>query len=165
MPICIAKVRPEPQRAANETVTASLAGCKADAAFGNMRHKLLACPVVASGNRDPLLPPACSRARWALGDDNIVRVVGIWRQPDNGVSIACATRKSPFRCSPKSAASMARTAVSPGRSAASWWREWPPPQVEAWLHAGSNSRPKAAQPRGLPIRRSVRKEAVAVRGE
>ncbi|MER9147145.1 hypothetical protein NKI30_00745 [Mesorhizobium opportunistum] len=42
MPIWIAKARPEPQRAANETVTASLAGCKADAAFGNMRHKLLA---------------------------------------------------------------------------------------------------------------------------
>ncbi|MER9162711.1 hypothetical protein [Mesorhizobium sp. M0715] len=34
MPICIAKVRPGSQRAANETVTASLAGCKADAAFG-----------------------------------------------------------------------------------------------------------------------------------
>ncbi|MER9844918.1 hypothetical protein NKJ59_27450 [Mesorhizobium australicum] len=84
MPICIAKVRPEPQRAANETVTASLAGCKADAAFGNMRHKLLACPVVASGNRDPLLPPACSRARWALGDDNRARrrhmaATGQWR--------------------------------------------------------------------------------------
>lgn len=34
MPICIAKVRPGSQRAANETVTASLAGCKPDAAFG-----------------------------------------------------------------------------------------------------------------------------------
>ncbi|MER9368238.1 hypothetical protein NKI66_19820 [Mesorhizobium sp. M0518] len=34
MPICIAKVRPGSQRAAYETVTAILAGCKADAAFG-----------------------------------------------------------------------------------------------------------------------------------
>lgn len=32
------QVRPEPQRAANETVTASLVGCKAEAAFGKKRR-------------------------------------------------------------------------------------------------------------------------------
>ncbi|ESW63570.1 hypothetical protein NKK52_31415 [Mesorhizobium sp. C277A] len=76
------QVRPEPQRAANETVTASLAGCKAEAAFGKKRREVLALlgspdedSLVAGGNGDAVAIAGVFARLLALCDDDVMRVL------------------------------------------------------------------------------------------
>lgn len=75
-------VRREPQRAANETVTASLAGCKAEAAFGKKRREVLALlgspdedGVVAGGDGDAFAIAGVFARLLALCDDDVMRVL------------------------------------------------------------------------------------------
>ncbi|MER9057993.1 ParB/RepB/Spo0J family partition protein [Mesorhizobium sp. M0910] len=76
------QVRREPQRAVNETVTASLAGCKAEAAFGKKRREVLALlgsldedGVVAGGNGDAFAIAGVFARLLALCDDDVMRVL------------------------------------------------------------------------------------------
>lgn len=76
------QVRPEPQRAATETVTASLAGCKAEAAFGKKRREVLALlgspdedSLVAGGNGDAVAIAGVFARLLALCDDDVMRVL------------------------------------------------------------------------------------------
>lgn len=78
------QVRPEPQRAANETVAASLAGCKAEAAFTEKRREVLALlgspdeeGTVAGGNGDAFAIASVFARLLALRDDDVMRVLTI----------------------------------------------------------------------------------------
>ncbi|RWD48625.1 MAG: ParB/RepB/Spo0J family partition protein [Mesorhizobium sp.] len=78
------QVRPEPQRAANETVAASLAGCKAEAAFAENRREvfaLIGAPdedgTIAGGNGDDFATARIFACLLALSDDDVMRVLTI----------------------------------------------------------------------------------------
>lgn len=78
------QVRPEPQRAANETVAASVAGSKAEAAFAEKRRDVLALlgapddeGTVAGGNGDDYATARVFARLLALSDDDVMRVLAI----------------------------------------------------------------------------------------
>ncbi|UCI32117.1 ParB/RepB/Spo0J family partition protein [Mesorhizobium sp. B4-1-4] len=78
------QVRPEPQRAANEAVAASLANSKAEAAFAAKRREVLALlkapdedATVAGGNGDDHATASVFARLLALPDDDVVRVLAI----------------------------------------------------------------------------------------
>jgi ParB family chromosome partitioning protein len=78
------QVRPEPQRAANETVAASIAGCKAEAAFSEKRLEVLALlgapdegGTVAGGNGDDYATARIFARLLTLSDDDVMRVLAI----------------------------------------------------------------------------------------
>ncbi|PZV34863.1 ParB/RepB/Spo0J family partition protein [Mesorhizobium kowhaii] len=78
------QVRPEPQRAANETIAASLAGCKAEAAFAEKRRAVLALLSspdddgrVAGGNGDAFALASVFARLLTLSEDDVMRVLAI----------------------------------------------------------------------------------------
>ncbi|WP_292191468.1 ParB/RepB/Spo0J family partition protein, partial [Mesorhizobium sp.] len=78
------QVRCEPQRAANETVGASVAACKAEAAFAEKRREVLALlgqpdedGAVAGGNGDAFALASVLAKLVALSDDDVLRVLAI----------------------------------------------------------------------------------------
>ncbi|PAQ05469.1 ParB/RepB/Spo0J family partition protein [Mesorhizobium temperatum] len=78
------QVRLEPQRAANETVAASLAGCRAEAAFAEKRREVLALlgspdeeGAVAGGNGDAFAIARVFARLLALTDDDVMRVLTV----------------------------------------------------------------------------------------
>ncbi|MDG4882020.1 ParB/RepB/Spo0J family partition protein [Mesorhizobium sp. WSM4884] len=78
------QVRPDPQRAANETVAASIAGCKAEAAFDDKRREVLALigtddedGPIAGGNGDDFATASVFARLLALSDDDVMRVLAI----------------------------------------------------------------------------------------
>lgn len=75
------QVRVEPQRAANETVAASIAGCKAEAVFAERRREVLALMgaidedgPVAGGNGDDFATASVFARLLTLSDDDVLRV-------------------------------------------------------------------------------------------
>ncbi|MDX8515175.1 ParB/RepB/Spo0J family partition protein [Mesorhizobium captivum] len=77
-------VRPEPQRAANETVAASIAACKAEAAFAEKQREvltLLGCVdedgPVTSGNGDDFALASVFARLLALPHDDVLRVLAL----------------------------------------------------------------------------------------
>ncbi|WP_192244294.1 ParB/RepB/Spo0J family partition protein [Mesorhizobium silamurunense] len=78
------QVRREPQRAASASVTASLAGCKAEAAFAEKQREVLALLAVpdedgrvAGGNGDAFATASVFARLLALADDDVMRVLAI----------------------------------------------------------------------------------------
>ncbi|OWK18942.1 hypothetical protein AJ88_46600 [Mesorhizobium amorphae CCBAU 01583] len=78
------QVRREPQRAASQSVTASLAGCKAEAAFAEKQREVLALLAVpdedgrvAGGNGDAFATASVFARLLALSDDDVMRALAI----------------------------------------------------------------------------------------
>ncbi|WP_192365750.1 ParB/RepB/Spo0J family partition protein [Mesorhizobium mediterraneum] len=78
------QVRPEPQRAANETVAASIAGSKAQIPFAEKRREVLALfgasdedGRVAGGNGDAFATASVFARLLALSEDDVMRVLAI----------------------------------------------------------------------------------------
>ncbi|WP_246094026.1 ParB N-terminal domain-containing protein [Mesorhizobium sp. 10.2.3] len=78
------QVRREPQRTANGAVAASLAACKAEAAFAEKRRAVLALlgqadeeGAIAGGNGDAFALAAVFARLLALCDDDVMRVLGL----------------------------------------------------------------------------------------
>ncbi|WP_027164083.1 ParB/RepB/Spo0J family partition protein [Mesorhizobium sp. WSM1293] len=78
------QVRIEPQRAANQIVAASLAACKAEAAFANKRRAVLALlgrsdedGTIAGGNGGDIGTASLFAHLLTLSDDDVLRVLGI----------------------------------------------------------------------------------------
>ncbi|WP_353642523.1 ParB/RepB/Spo0J family partition protein [Mesorhizobium sp. WSM2239] len=78
------QVRPEPQRAANEAVAASIAGSKAEAAFSEKRREVLALlgapdedGTVSGGNGDDYAKARVFARLLALSEDDVMRVLAI----------------------------------------------------------------------------------------
>ncbi|WP_245307049.1 ParB/RepB/Spo0J family partition protein [Mesorhizobium sp. SEMIA 3007] len=78
------QVRREPQRTANEAVAASIAACKAEAAFAEKRRAVLALlgqadeeGAIAGGNGDAFALAAVFARLLALCDDDVMRVLSL----------------------------------------------------------------------------------------
>ncbi|WP_245501837.1 ParB/RepB/Spo0J family partition protein, partial [Mesorhizobium sp. M2A.F.Ca.ET.039.01.1.1] len=78
------QVRPDPQRAANETVAASIAACKAEAAFAEKRSEVLTLlgaidedGPVAGGNGDDFALASVFSRLLTLSDDDVMRVLAL----------------------------------------------------------------------------------------
>ncbi|MCR4265844.1 ParB/RepB/Spo0J family partition protein [Nitratireductor sp. ZSWI3] len=78
------QVRPEPQRAANETIAASIAGSRAEAAFAEKRRAALALlgspdedGSVAGGNGDDFATASVFARLLALSDGDVMRVLAV----------------------------------------------------------------------------------------
>ncbi|OBP72245.1 chromosome partitioning protein ParB [Mesorhizobium loti] len=78
------QVRREPQRTANEATAASIAGCKAEAAFADRRREVLALlgqadedGAIAGGNGDAFALAAVFARLLALCDDDVMRVLSL----------------------------------------------------------------------------------------
>ncbi|TIT20060.1 MAG: chromosome partitioning protein ParB, partial [Mesorhizobium sp.] len=78
------QVRREPQRAANETVAASLAACKAEAAFAEKRREVLALigqadddDPLTGGHGDAFAFASVFARLLALSDDDVLRVLSL----------------------------------------------------------------------------------------
>ncbi|TGT57759.1 ParB/RepB/Spo0J family partition protein [Mesorhizobium sp. M00.F.Ca.ET.170.01.1.1] len=78
------QVRSDPQRAANETVAASIAACKAEAAFAGKRREVLTLlgsidedGPVAGGNGDDFALASVFARLLALSDDDVSRVLAL----------------------------------------------------------------------------------------
>lgn len=78
------QVRPEPQRAANETVAASIAGSKAQIPFAEKRREVLALfgasdedRTISGGNGDDYATARIFARLLALSDDDVMRVLAI----------------------------------------------------------------------------------------
>ncbi|MDX8469810.1 ParB/RepB/Spo0J family partition protein [Mesorhizobium sp. VK23B] len=77
-------VRPEPQRAANETVAASIAACKAEAVFGEKQREVLTLlgsvdedGPVTGGNGDDFALASVFARLLALPHDDVLRVLAL----------------------------------------------------------------------------------------
>ncbi|MDX8529099.1 ParB/RepB/Spo0J family partition protein [Mesorhizobium sp. MSK_1335] len=77
-------VRPEPQRAANETVAASIAACKSQAAFADKQREVLSLlgsvdedGPVTGGNGDDFALASVFARLLALTDDDVLRVLAL----------------------------------------------------------------------------------------
>ncbi|AZO34834.1 ParB/RepB/Spo0J family partition protein [Mesorhizobium sp. M2A.F.Ca.ET.046.03.2.1] len=78
------QVRPDPQRAANETVAANLAGSRAEIAFADKRREVLALlgsidedGPVAGGNGDDFALASVFARLLALSDDDVLRILAL----------------------------------------------------------------------------------------
>ncbi|OHV64231.1 chromosome partitioning protein ParB [Mesorhizobium sp. LCM 4577] len=78
------QVRPEPQRAANETVAASIAACKAEAAFAEKQREVLTLlgsvdedGPVTGGNGDDFALASVFARLLALPNDDVLRVLAL----------------------------------------------------------------------------------------
>ncbi|MDZ5698680.1 ParB/RepB/Spo0J family partition protein [Chelativorans sp. M5D2P16] len=78
------QVRLEPQRAANDTIAASIAGSKAEAVFAEKRHEVLALlgspdedGRVTGGNGDDFAAASVFARLLTLSDDDVMRVLAV----------------------------------------------------------------------------------------
>ncbi|RUX01688.1 chromosome partitioning protein ParB, partial [Mesorhizobium sp. M2A.F.Ca.ET.037.01.1.1] len=78
------QVRPDPQRAANEAVAASVAACKSEAVFGGKRREVLALlgtidddGPVAGGNGDDFALSSVFSCLLTLSDDDVLRILAL----------------------------------------------------------------------------------------